>query len=170
MEYPKRPSKLNNNVTVTHLSRISIYRRFKKCKDDSVNLTICVCKSKKYSSYGNRQWITMDTRENLLRILTRGRNFNAEVKFTELHANCLVMITRSPSSRTSVFEIANACSNRSYKATVSGKSRGKAIASRQLPFSLTIEPLTVYFLFSVYHLEKPYGYKATTSYKAYFID
>ena len=170
IEYPRTPSKFKNNVTVTHLSRISIYRRFDKCKDETVNLTICVCKSKKYNRYGNRQWIKMNSRKNLLRILARSKNFGAEVKFSDLHANCLVMVTRTHSARTSAFEIANACSDRSYKITVLGKSRGKAILSRRLPLILTVQPLTAHFLFSVYHLERPYGYKATTSYKAYFVD
>lgn len=170
IEYPKTPSKFKNNVTVTHLSRISIYRRFDKCKDETVNLTICVCKSRKYSYSGNRQWIKMNSRKNILRILARSRNFDSEVKFTNLHSNCLVMVTRTHSARTSVFEIANACSDRSYKIKVSGKSRGKTIVSSHLPLMLTVEPLTAHFLFSVYHLEKPYGYRATTSYKTYFID
>ncbi|XP_031573129.1 uncharacterized protein LOC116307119 [Actinia tenebrosa] len=170
IEYPKIPRQSNNNVTLTHLSRISIYRRFDTCKDDTVNLTICVCKSRKYSSYGNRQWIKMDSRKHLLKILARSKNFGAKVKFTDLHANCLVMITRTHSARTSAFEIANACSDRSYKIKVSGKSRGQAIVSSPLPLILTVEPLTAHFLFSVYHLERPYGFKATTSYKAYFIE
>lgn len=172
IEYPKTPHPLNNEVKVIRLSRISIYRRFEKCKDESVELTHCVCKSRKNSAKNsaNRQWIAMDTRKNLLRILSRSVNFGAQVKFTDLHASCLIMVTRSHSSRTSVFEIANGCTNRSYRVKVTGKSRGKTITSTSFPIILQVKPLTAHFLFSVYHLEKPYGFKATTSYKAYFVE
>ncbi|KXJ28227.1 hypothetical protein AC249_AIPGENE5929 [Exaiptasia diaphana] len=168
VEYPVNPGPLDNDVQVTHLSRISIYRRFEKCKDNNVDITHCVCRSRKNTP--RNRWISMNTRKNLLRILTRSENFGAKVKFSDLHASCLVMVTRTHSARVSVFEIANACTNRLYRVKVSGKSRGKAITSTSFPITLKLQPLTVHFLFSVYHLEKPYGFKATTSYKAYFVD
>ncbi|XP_032241463.2 uncharacterized protein LOC5515742 [Nematostella vectensis] len=158
-------------VNCTHTSRISIYRRFERCKDKSVDLTICVCNSKigQRHSKRNKHWINIYCRKDLLRVITRAKSFGAEVEVTNLHDDCLVMFSRAHAHSTAVFEIANACDNRTYDVVLRGKSKSKAMLSRTLPYSLRVPPLTLHFVLSVYHLSKPYGFKIKASYRAHFL-
>ena len=163
--YSKNSRGIRDLAEIQSLRRVSIYRHFQRCADPQVPLDHCVCHNKTWKTRQTSwKWIDVKSNSDILNIIRRTKSFNSKTIIKNLHSNCLLLLPRKH-SRTVVYEIANACSDRKYKVRITGRSKGTFISTCDLPISLTLRPLTIHFLFSVYHIEKPYSFYIRTSYK-----
>ncbi|XP_032241464.2 uncharacterized protein LOC5515741 [Nematostella vectensis] len=169
IKYPLRFRVHRNAVGITGLRRVSTFNHYAQCVDTSVPTDMCVCNSRRKTKKRKHpwDWLVVDTRQQIMAIINRSRMFGVKTNVEDLHASCLMLLSRKHGARIVVFELANACDDRKYEVRMIGKSKGVSVTSRDLPFSLTLKPLTVHFLFSVYHVKRPYGFFLKTSYSAY---
>lgn len=165
--YSEKTRGIRDLAELSSLRRVSIYRHFKHCVDPRVPLDHCVCHNKtRKTRRKSWKWIEVKTTADILNIIKRTTSFNSKTSVRNLHGNCLLWLSRKHDTKTVVYEIANACSDRKYKVRIAGRSKGAFISTRDLPISIILRPLTIHFLFSVYHLQRPYGFYIKTSYKA----
>ena len=172
--YPRFPTGRRDNVEIAENRRVSIYRRFDSCVDDNVSLPSCVCDSrgkrrKKWRKRKSWKWIEIKSGTDVLITLFRTRNFGTQSEIRNLHETCLLLVTRKHGDRTVAIEMSNACGDRRYRVRVAGKSDGLFVSSSELPLNMELLPRTIHFLFSVYHINKPYNFTVKTSYVAYFL-
>ena len=161
---PRRKTypKMKPVARLSSFRRVSVYRSFAVCCDDGVLVQLCVCKdkikSKSFSSV-KLMWSNLTTQESFLDYLEHSVYFGARTEVTVLHGrNCLILLTRLHKRKTKVLEIANSCIDRKYHVSVSGRSQRIAMISSPLPMSLEVLPRRIHFLFTVYHLQKPYNF------------
>lgn len=152
-----------DNIEVSALRRVSTFDVYKECKDEEVPLDLCICKTDRYQR--SWRWIEVSSKKDMIQLIRQSKSFNSKVSVKRLHGNCLLQLLRKHDDRTEVYEITNICADRIYHVRVAGRSKSRSITSRNLPLSKVVQPFTMHFLFSVYHLEKPYGFYVKMSYK-----
>ncbi|XP_031573105.1 uncharacterized protein LOC116307098 [Actinia tenebrosa] len=166
--YSEKSRGIRDLAELSSLRRVSIYRHFKRCVDPQVPLDHCVCnnKTRRKTRGTSWKWIEAKATSDILNIIKRTRSFKSKTSVKNLHGNCLLLLSRRH-KRTLVYEIANACSDRKYKVRIAGRSKGAFILTRDLPISISLRPLTIHFLFGIYHFKKPYNFYVKTSYKVF---
>lgn len=164
VKYPVNPlGNTRDSIEVSALRRVSSFSIYKECKDKDVPLDLCICKVTHHSN--DWKWIEVQSKHDMLQVIARGKSFGSKLSIKNLHGNCLLLLRRKHDERTEVYEIANICKDKTYHIRLAGRSKTRSITSRNLPLSKILQPFTVHFLFSVYHLQKPYGFYVKTSYK-----
>ena len=163
--------KRNKFPKITNARRVSIYRRFEKCVDDSVNIEHCVCDSHNYgrklSSKNHWRWFEIKSGSDVLETVFQANSFGAKSEVKDLHESCLLLVTRKRENLGVAFEIANACDKTRYKVRLTGKEKGKNIVTKKLPISIEVQPRTVHFIMSVHYIKRPFGFYLKTSFVGY---
>jgi hypothetical protein len=135
----------SETLTLKVHDRQTLYNKFKSCVDNTVDLKICACDKRKTT---NTSGIVRVLKTDEMKSLVSSPMFGSETKIKDLHGGCLFQITRQHSSRISVaYEVANSCIGKTFRITVKG-SLYYVFLSRSIPFYLTVEPNSVYFMFS----------------------
>ena len=135
----KRSSSNKNGVTFRAFTRQSIYSKFKDCVDKSVDIKLCACADRNRTRPEIKDYIVGLTKERMFG--------SAPPNIKDLHSGCLLLVTRSHGALSVSHEVANVCSDHKYTLTVKG-SVSKVVLSRDLPFTLTVSPLTIHFVLS----------------------
>ena len=160
IKHPQRLKKQNSFLKLTVHERITIYRHFRKCADTAVSLGLCVCDHKKlqkqHRKRKERKWITIETREDILEIISRSNSFGSQTRVKDIHSGCLLLIYRNHGGRSTSFEISNTCNDRTYSVTISvtNFNAKKHFASRKIPFSINVPKRTIHFLLVIKRFEK----------------
>lgn len=130
--------------TLKSFVRRTLYNKFKGCVDKNVDIKICACdKTKPKSDQTVRVLKTED-----MKSLVSSSMFGTDVQVKDIHGGCLFQISRQHSSKISIaYEVANSCEGQTFKVSVSG-SLFYVLSSRPFPFEVTVEPNSIYFLFS----------------------
>ena len=117
------------------------YSKFEPCVDKSVDIKLCGC------AKGN---ITDVTKNGVL--FENGvprRMFGSETTVKDLDSNCLLFLRRNYGTFSFALEVANVCTDRTYKFTLTG-SMDQRIFANTVPTSRELTPRTFSFLTSVY--------------------
>ena len=151
-------NKQQSFIKMAHYERITIYRHFRKCVDNSVSLGLCVC------NYSNNQpiptrktphrWVHISSRKDVFDIISLSNSFGVDTKIKDIHQGCLLLMYRNHEARSSTFEISNTCGDRIYNVTVSVTKARHFFFSRKIPFSILVQQRTIHFLLVVKRSEK----------------
>ena len=117
------------------------YSKFEPCVDKSVDIKLCGCA---------KQNITDVTKNGAL--LENGvphKMFGSETDLKDLDSNCLLFLRRNYGTFSFALEVANVCTDRTYKFTLTG-SMDQRIFANTVPMSRELTPRTFFFLTSVY--------------------
>ena len=117
------------------------YSKFEPCVDKSVDIKLCGCA---------KQTITDVTKNGTL--LENGvprKMFGSETAWKDLDSNCLLFLRRNYGTFSFALEVANVCTDRTYKFTLTG-SMDQRIFANTVPMSRELTPRTFSFLTSVY--------------------
>lgn len=160
IKYPQSLKKQNYFLKLTVHERITIYRHFRKCADDTVSLGLCVCDHKKLQKQPTkrkqRKWIKIKSREDILEIISRSNSFGSPTRVKDIHSGCLILMYRNHGRRSTSFEISNTCDDRTYSVTilVPNFNAKKYFVSRKIPFSINVPQRTIHFLLVIKRFEK----------------
>lgn len=160
IKHPQRLKKQNSFLKLTVHERITIYRHFRKCADTAVSLGLCVCDHKKlqkqHTKQKQRKWIKIETREDILEIISRSNSFGSQTRVKDIHGGCLLLMYRNHGGRSTSFEISNTCDDRTYSVTISvtNFNAKKHFVSRKIPFSINVPQRTIHFLLVIKRFEK----------------
>lgn len=160
IKYPQSLKKQNYFLKLTVHERITIYRHFRKCADDTVSLGLCVCDHKKLQKQltkrKQRKWIKIKSREDILEIISRSNSFGSPTRVKDIHSGCLILMYRNHGRRSTSFEISNTCDDRTYSVTilVPNFNAKKYFVSRKIPFSINVPQRTIHFLLVIKRFEK----------------
>lgn len=160
IKHPQSLKKQTSFLELTVHERITIYRHFRKCVDDTVSLGLCVCDHKKLEKQPTkrkqRKWIKIKTREDVLEIISRSNSFGSQTRLKDIHNGCLLLMYRNHGGRSTSFEISNTCHDRTYSVTISvtNLNAKKYFVSRKIPFSILVPQRTIHFLLVIKRFEK----------------
>ena len=160
IKHPQNLKKQHSFLKLTVHERITIYRHFRKCADDSVSLGLCVCDHKKLQKQPTKRkqpkWIKIKTRDDVLEIISRSNSFGSPTKVKDIHSGCLLLMYRNHGRRSTSFEISNTCNDRTYSVTISVTNfhAKKHFFSRKIPFSINVPQRTIHFLLVIKRVEK----------------
>ena len=121
--------------------RQTTYNKFASCADKSVDIKLCACAKEKTAS---------DTKNGVL--FENGvprKMFGSETIVKDLDSNCLLFLRRNYGTFSFALEVANVCTNRTYKFELTGSMEDRIFANT-VPMSRELPPKTFYFLTSVY--------------------
>ena len=117
------------------------YNKFESCADKSVDIRLCACTKEK----------TADVTKNgvLFENGVPRQMFGSETIVKDLDSNCLLFLRRNYGTFSFALEVANVCTDRTYKFTLTG-SMDQRIFANTVPMSRELTPRTFSFLTSVY--------------------
>ena len=121
--------------------RQTTYNKFDSCTDKSVDIRLCGCAKEKTTDV---------TKKGVL--FENGvprKMFGSETNVKDLDSNCLLFLRRDYGTFSFTLEVANVCTNRTYKFEMTG-SMDQRIFANTVPMSRELPPKTFYFLTSVY--------------------
>ena len=121
--------------------RQTTYNKFASCADKTVDIKLCACAKEKTAS---------DTKNGVL--FENGvprKMFGSETIVKDLDSNCLLFLRRNYGTFSFALEVANVCTNRTYKFELTGSMEDRIFANT-VPMSRELPPKTFYFLTSVY--------------------
>ena len=140
--------------------RQTMYNKFASCADKSVDIKLCAC-AKEEAADATKKEVLFDN------VVPR-KMFGSDTIVRDLDSNCLLFLRRNYGTFSFALEVANICSNRTYKFKLTG-SMYQRIFSNTVPIKRKLLPKTIYFLTSVYkYLSKvnyPLGLKASVKVK-----
>ena len=140
--------------------RQTMYNKFASCADKSVGIKLCAC-AKEEAADATKKEVLFD------HVVPR-KMFGSNTIVRDLDSNCLLFLRRNYGTFSFALEVANICSNRTYKFKLTG-SMYQRIFSNTVPIKRKLFPKTIYFLTSVYkYLSKvnyPLGLKASVKVK-----
>ena len=117
------------------------YNKFESCVDKSVDIRLCACAKEK----------TADVTKNGL-LFENGvprKMFGSETIVKNLDSNCLLFLRRNYGTFSFALEVANVCTDRTYKFELTGLMEQRIFANT-MPMNRELPPKTFYFLTSVY--------------------
>lgn len=169
IKHSQSPKKQPSFIKIVQRERITIYRHFQKCADSSVTLGLCVCDTsnsqKKPTKRKLHKWIKITRRQDILDIISLSKSFGAETKVKDIHDGCLLLMYRNHAGRSTSFEIANTCNDRTYSVSISTTNAEQYFISRRIPFSIFVQQRTIHFLLVVSKSEKSsHNFKLKVSY------
>ena len=118
------------------------YNKFESCVDKSVDIRLCAC--------AKESLITDVTKNGVL--FENGvprKMFGSETIVKDLDSNCLLFLRRNYGTFSFALEVANVCTDRTYKFTLTG-SMDQRIFANTVPMSQELTPRSFSFLTSVY--------------------
>ena len=120
--------------------RETMYNKFAPCADNSVDIKLCACAKEQ----------TADVTKNgvLFENGVPRKMFGSETTAKNLDSNCLLFLRRNYGTFSFALEVANVCTDRTYKFELTG-SMDQRIFSNIVPISRELSPKTFYFLTSV---------------------
>ena len=117
--------------------RVTTYSKFELCADKSVDIKLCACAKNQITR-----------KEVLFENGVPSKMFGSTTVVKNLDSNCLLFMRRDYGSFSFALEVANVCTNTTYKFTMTG-STDQRIFANTLPISLELPPKTFHFLTSV---------------------
>lgn len=117
--------------------RVTTYSKFELCADKSVDIKLCACAKNQITR-----------KEVLFENGVPSKMFGSTTVVKNLDSNCLLFMRRDYRSFSFALEVANVCTNTTYKFTMTG-STDQRIFTNTLPISLELPPKTFHFLTSV---------------------
>ena len=117
------------------------YSKFEPCVDKTVDIKLCGCA---------KEDITDVTKNGVL--FENGvphKMFGSETNVKDLDSNCLLFLRRNYGTFSFALEVANVCTDRTYKFTLTG-SMDQRIFANTVPMNRELPPKTFGFLTSVY--------------------
>ena len=117
------------------------YNKFESCADKSVDIRLCACAKEKTADL---------TRKGVL--FENGvphKMFGSETIVKDLDSNCLLFLRRNYGTFSFALEVANVCTDRTYKFELTG-SMDQRIFANTVPMNRELPPKTFGFLTSVY--------------------
>lgn len=117
--------------------RVTTYSKFELCADKSVDIKLCACAKNQITR-----------KEVLFENGVPSKMFGSTTVVKNLDSNCLLFMRRDYGSFSFALEVANVCTNTTYKFTMTG-STDQRIFTNTLPISLELPPKTFHFLTSV---------------------
>ena len=133
------------------------YNKFESCADKSVDIRLCACTKEK----------TADVTKNGV-LFENGfprQMFGSETIVKDLDSNCLLFLRRNYGTFSFALEVANVCTDRTYKFELTG-SMDQRIFANTVPMNRELPPKTFGFLTSVYKyiskVNTPLNLKAST--------
>ena len=121
--------------------RQTMYNKFVSCADKSVDIKLCVCAKERSAS--------VTKNEVLFENGVPRKMFGSETIVKDLDSNCLLFLRRNYGTFYFALEVANVCTNRTYKFELTGSMEDRIFANT-VPMSRELPPKTFYFLTSVY--------------------
>ena len=139
IETPLLPDETIASAELVKFDRHTLYNRYQHCVDDTVDIRLCACAAK----HNDESPITSDG----IRSLATRKMFGAETKATVLEQSkgCLLLLSRKQNFSIA-YEVANLCDG-VYEFTFHGEAYNMLLTAK-LPLVLTVQPKTIYFLFS----------------------
>ena len=137
----KQHAKLKQGVFFLSFIRQTTYVNFVPCADKSVYIKLCACAKEKTSEV---------TKNGVL--FENGvprKMFGSKTIVKDLDSNCLLYLRRNYGSFSFALEVANVCTDRTYKFELTG-SMDDRIFANTVPLSRELPPKTFYFLTSAY--------------------
>ena len=120
--------------------RVTTYSKFAPCADKSVDIKLCAC-TKHQTSDLTKKGVLFENG-------VPRKMFGSETIVKDLDSNCLLFLRRDYRTFSFVLEVANVCTNTTYKFTMTG-STDQRVFTNTLPISLELPPKTFHFLTSV---------------------
>ena len=117
--------------------RVTTYGKFELCADKSVDIKLCACAKNQITR-----------KEVLFENGVPSKMFGSTTVVKNLDSNYLLFMRRDYGSFSFALEVANVCTNTTYKFTMTG-STDQRIFTNTLPISLELPPKTFHFLTSV---------------------
>ena len=121
--------------------RVTKYNKFEPCVDKSVDIRLCAC--------AKEQTADMTKKGVLFENGVPRKMFGSETVVNDLDLNCLLFLRRNYGTFSFALEVANVCTDRTYKFELTG-SMDQRIFANTVPMSRELPPKTFYFLTSVY--------------------
>ena len=139
VKHPIKPREDGTGVEVLSVNRQSMYSKFTSCADSTVELKLCACANGQDKS-------VVQSRKSIEELVSRDM-FGAKSELEDLHNGCLFLICRKHDKMSLAYEAANVCSDRTFRLSVSAKTR-KMLMTRSVPLSVVLKPRTIVFLIS----------------------
>ncbi|XP_078343835.1 uncharacterized protein LOC144629491 [Oculina patagonica] len=117
------------------------YNKFVSCADKSVDIRLCAC-AKEESADITKKGVLFENG------VTR-KMFGSETIVKDLDSKCLLFLRRNYGTFSFALEVANVCTDRTYKFELTG-SMDQRIFANTVPMSRELPPRTFHFLTSVY--------------------
>ena len=144
----KQYAKPEQGVFFLSFIRQTTYNKFVACVDKSVDIKLCACAKERTANI---------TKNGVL--FENGvprKMFGSETIVKDLDSNCLLFLRRNYGTFSFALEVANVCTDRTYKFKLTG-SMDDRIFANTVPLSRELPPKTFYFLTSVYkYISKVY--------------
>ena len=121
--------------------RVSRYSKFEPCVDKSVDIKLCGC-AKEQSTDPTKKGVLFENG-------VPRKIFGSETTVKDLDSTCLLFLRRNYGTFSFALEVANVCTDRTYKFELTG-SMDQRIFANTVPMSRELPPKTFYFLTSVY--------------------
>ena len=121
--------------------RQTTYSKFASCADKTVDIKLCACAKEKTAS-GTKNGVLFENG-------VPRKMFGSETIVKDLDSNCLLFLRRNYGTFSFALEVANVCTNRTYKFELTGSMEDRIFANT-VPMSRELPPKTFYFLTSVY--------------------
>ena len=121
--------------------RQTTYNKFASCADKTVDIKLCACAKEKTAS-GTKNGVLFENG-------VPRKMFGSETIVKDLDSNCLLFLRRNYGTFSFALEVANVCTNRTYKFELTGSMEDRIFANT-VPMSRELPPKTFYFLTSVY--------------------
>ena len=137
----KQYSKPKQGVFFLSFVRVSMYNKFVPCQDKSVDIKLCAC-AKNQTSGVTKNGVLFENG-------VPREMFGSETNVKNLDSNCLLFLRRDFGTFSFALEVANVCTDRSYKFEMTG-SMDQRIFTNTVPISRELPPKTFYFLTSVF--------------------
>lgn len=104
------------------------------------------------------KWFEVRIGLEVLEIVFRVNSFGINFEVKDLSELCLLLVIWKCKNFSVVFEVVNVCKRWRYKVRIIGRGNGKILLIRKLFFFIMLELNIVYFVLSVYYVEKFYGF------------
>ena len=121
--------------------RQTTYNKFVSCADKSVDIKLCAC-AKERTANATKNGVLFENG-------VPRKMFGSETIVKDLDSNCLLFLRRNYGTFSFALEVANVCTDRTYKFTLTG-SMDQRIFANTVPMNRELPPKTFFFLTSVY--------------------
>ncbi|KAJ7389014.1 hypothetical protein OS493_034148 [Desmophyllum pertusum] len=137
----KQYSKPEQGVFFLSFIRQTRYSKFDSCVDKSVDIKLCGC--------AKEQTTDVTKKGVLFENGVPRQMFGTETIVENLDSNCLLFMRRSYGTFSFALEVANVCTNRTYKFQLTSPSMDQRIFANTVPIDRELPPKTFHFLTSV---------------------
>ena len=137
----KQYSKPMQRVFFLSFVRVTRYSKFVPCQDKSVDIKLCAC-AKNQTADATKKGVLFEND-------VPRQMFGSKTIVKNLDSNCLLFLRRDFGTFSFGLEVANVCTDRTYKFEMTG-SMDQRIFANTVPMSRELPPKTFYFLTSVF--------------------